>query len=212
MLHFPYHDTSFNHKPQNSNSLQTQLLKLATFSISRYFLQSETAKFKFPTNPFLKHRNLMLKSQTPSHLTTSKRIKAQRHHTSCKLSPPRFKLTKWGQEKTTPQAKKLNLSQIHMDQSKIWNGYPPARTYKVSPIKVGQITRTRNMKCVRVRRFFFFLNHFLCSFLLFFFFFDHRACGLRIHGDGDASEREKEKECELWSVFPLWELVVWDLH
>ena len=44
----------------------------------------------------------------------------------CHISPQEksesqemWKRDLWGQEKTTPQAKKLNLSQIHMDQSKI---------------------------------------------------------------------------------------------
>lgn len=81
--------------------------------------------------------------------------------------------------------------------------YPPARTDKVSPVKVGQIARTRDMKGVRVRSFFLFLlNHFLCSFLFllnhflcfFVFFFYHWACDLSAHDD--AAEREKEGEKE----------------
>lgn len=102
-------------------------------------------------------------------------------------------------KKQEPHAKKAKfISDSEELKENMKRIYPPTRTDKVSPVKVGQIARTRDMKGVRVRcffpfllnRFLFFLNHFLCSFV---FFFDHWARDLSAHDD-DAAERERERE------------------
>ena len=109
-----------------------------------------------------------------------------------------------GPKSNNPTCQKAKfISDSEESKEKMKRVYPPARTDKVSPVKVGQIARTRDMKGVRVRRFLlFFQNHFLCSFLFFlnhflcsfvFFFFDHWACDLSAHGD--AAKRKIEKEC-----------------
>lgn len=113
---------------------------------------SRNPKFKYPVYPVDQFCNLTLKSKTPLCYQRKKWIRVIALIIHPMLPTLIFKPI---------------LTSESVRSNKRWNGYSPAGTDKVSPVKVGQIARAWDMKGVRMMSCFLFNQH--CSSFSFFF-------------------------------------------